>query len=333
MSVERLLRRAQRPLLIAHIAPDGDGIGSLLGLGLAMREVGRRPTLACADGVPEGLRFLPGSAEVVKERRGDEDLIVALDCSDIERLGSLYDEDLFRRLPVINIDHHVTNTGFGDAQRVEPAAASTAQIAYRLLRRLRWPVSPPIATCLLVGLITDTRSFRTSNTDADALRTALALVEAGAPLAEVNEQLNRGLCLGAIGLWGKALSGARLQDGIIWTEISQATQRQCGVSDADTSGLVSFIASAREAQVAVLLTERADGRIEVGLRSVPGVDISGVALALGGGGHPQAAGCTLPGPLEAARDRVLRELAAALARDRVALRDSDVARSVPVSSQ
>lgn len=305
------LRAAQRPLLIAHIAPDGDAIGSVLGLGWALRDAGRRPTLACADAVPEGLRFLPGAEDIVRAPSGLEDLIVALDCADLQRLGSLYDEKLFRHLPLLNIDHHVTNTAYGQAQLVDPTAASTAQLVYGLLRRLEFPVSPYAATCLLTGLITDTRSFRTSNTDAEALRTALALVEAGAPLAEINHQLDHGLSLGVIRLWGRTLSSARLRDGIIWAEISQETLADCGLSSADTSGLVSFLASAREARIAVLLTEKEDGRIEVGMRSVPGVDVSAVALALGGGGHPQAAGCTLPGPLAAAREVIMRQLALA----------------------
>ena len=309
---EALLRAARRPLLIAHLAPDGDAIGSLLGLGWALKETGRQPTLACADPVPEGLRFLPGADEVASKMAGTEDLVVALDCSDLQRLGGLHDADRFSRLAVLNIDHHVTNTGFGDAQLIEPAAASTAQIVYGLLRRMQWPVSAWTATCLLAGLITDTRSFRTANTDAGTVRAALALVEAGAPLAEINAQLERGLSLSVISLWGKVLSSTQLRDGIIWAEVSQAAQRECGVSSADNAGLVSFIASAREARIAVLLTEREDGRIEVGIRSAPGVDVSAVAVALGGGGHQQAAGCTLPGPPEAAREVVLASLATAL---------------------
>jgi len=166
MSLESILQQARRPLLIAHIAPDGDAIGSLLGLGWAMKEMGRWPTLACADPVPENLRFLPGCDEIVSQPRGSEDLVVTLDCSDLQRLGSLHSEDLFTRLPVLNIDHHVTNTGFGNAQLVEPAAASTSQIVHGLLCRLGWPLSPWTAACLLTGLITDTRSFRTPNTGA-----------------------------------------------------------------------------------------------------------------------------------------------------------------------
>jgi phosphoesterase RecJ-like protein len=308
MSLETLLQRARRPLVIGHIAPDGDAIGSLLGLGWAMKEMGKWPTLACADPVPESLQFLPGAGEIVSQRKGDEDLIVALDSSDLLRLGSLYDEALFAQLPVINIDHHITNVRFGSEHMIEPTAVATAQIVYRLLRRLGWPISPWSAACLLTGLITDTRSFRTPNTDAEALRTAVALIEAGAPLSEINEHLEHNLSLGMIVLWGQVLSRAQMRDGIIWVEVSRELQRECGASGSDAAGLVSFIAGAREARIAVVLTEKADGRVEVGIRSVPGVDVSAVALGLGGGGHRQAAGCTLPGPLEAARETVLARL-------------------------
>ncbi|MCL6430521.1 MAG: bifunctional oligoribonuclease/PAP phosphatase NrnA [Anaerolineae bacterium] len=306
--VDALLRAARRPLLITHIAPDGDGIGSLLGLGWAMKEIGRHPTLACADPVPRNLAFLPGADTIVAQPTGAEDLAVALDCADLQRLGSLYGSVQASGLTLLNIDHHVTNSRFGDAHEVVSSAASTSQMVYALLRRLGWPLSPWTATCLLTGLVTDTRSFRTPNTDISAMRTALALMEAGAPLAEINEQLERGLSLGVISLWGRVLSNTRLRDGVIWAEVSLQAQRECGVSSADSSGLVSFIASAREAHIAVLLTERADGHVEVGLRSAPGIDVAAVALALGGGGHRQAAGCTLPGPLDAAREAVLAQL-------------------------
>ncbi len=335
-SLETLLPKARRPLLVAHIAPDGDTIGSMLALGWSMQEMGAQPTLACADPVPEGLQFLPGVDAIVAQLRGNEDLLVALDCSDVQRLGSLYDAAACAHLTVVNIDHHVTNTGFGEVQLVEPVA-STAQIIYKLLCQLGWPIKPWTATCLLTGLITDTRSFRTANSDAEALRVALALVEAGAPLAQVNEQLERGLTAGAISLWGAVLSGARLEGGVICAEVSRATLTACGASWGDTSGLVSFLAAAREARVAVLLTEKEDGRVEVGLRSVPGVDVGAVALALGGGGHCQAAGCTVPGPLDAARQAVLVQVARALPPTPrpmpKALGDGHVAHSLSVPSE
>lgn len=313
MRLETLLQQAQRPLLIAHIAPDGDCIGSLLGLGWALREVGKQPTLACADPVPEGLRFLPGSDGIVAQAAGNEDLIVSLDSSDLQRLGRLYDESLFAHLAVINIDHHVTNTRFGTEQLLEPTAASTAQIVYDLLRRLAWPVSPWTATCLLTGLITDTRSFRTANTDAKALRTALALTEAGAPLPEINQHLTHNLSFGLVRLWGSVLSGIQFTDGVAWAEVTLEMLRESGAGSSDTAGLVNFIAGIREARIALLLVERPDGQVEIGMRSVPGVDVSEVALALGGGGHRQAAGCTLAGPLPAVREAVLRRLLPLLA--------------------
>ncbi len=336
MSLEVLLQQAKRPLLVCHVTPDGDAIGSLLGLGWAMKELDKHPTLACADPVPPDLAFLPGASDIVACARGDEDLIVALDCADAQRMGSLYDANTAAHVGLVNIDHHITNTGYGAAQLVEPKASSTAQIVYHLLRRLGWPLTPWAATCLLTGVITDTRSFRTSNTDAAALRTAAELVEAGAPLAEVNEQLNHGLSLGVIALWGRVLGQVHYEEGVVWAEISHETLVACGLDGSDTGGLVSFLASAREARAAVLLCEREPGRIEVGLRSVPGLDVSAVAKALGGGGHPQAAGCTLHGSLNAAHDRVALELKRVLHAYREpfapSMGDSHVTRSLPLSS-
>jgi len=162
--------------------------------------------------------------------------------------------------------------------------------------------------------VTDTRSFRTPNTGIEELRAALTLVEAGASLAEINDSLDRTLTPGLLGLWGIALSRATLQGEVIWSEITAEDQRQCCASAADVTGLVSFLASVRDARVAVLFTERADGHVEVGLRSVPPLDVASVALALGGGGHRQAAGCALAGPLPAAREKVLAQVSLALQR-------------------
>jgi phosphoesterase RecJ-like protein len=307
----RYLQAAQSIYIACHIMPDGDAIGSLLALGLTLQRLGKSYTMACADPVPAKFGFLAGAHGVVSRPPTVEQVIVTVDVSDIERLGPLYGEASFRSRSVINIDHHITNTRFGTVNLVR-ALPSTAEIVYALLRRLRVPPDRDIATALLTGLLTDTRCFRTGNVTARQLRTAIALMGAGASLAELTELLFNREPASTICLWGQALAGVQTKGRVIWAEINRDMMRRCRASPNDADGLSSFLASTMGVDAALVLREKEDGRIEVSMRAGPGWDISGVALQLGGGGHPRAAGCTLAGTMSAVRERVLSAVESAL---------------------
>ncbi len=304
----QLIRRARDILVICHVMPDGDAIGSLLGLAWALHKLGKEHTLACADPVPDSFIYLPGSEAIVAHPEGNYDLVISLDCSDLKRLGAAYDQNSLRRVPIINIDHHVTNVGFGSVNWVDPNSAATAQMVLTLIERLGVPLDPTIATCLLNGIVTDTRGFRTPNTTPAVMEAATKLMMAGASISEITEQVFNRRPLAVVRLWGRALSAVQLEGRIIWTEISQAMKQECGLGSDSDDGLVSFLTSACEADVGVVFTEKDDGTIDVSIRSMPGIDISNVAMRLGGGGHPQAAGCNLNSSLVEARERVLAEL-------------------------
>lgn len=316
-AIHERLRSARHILLLTHVAPDGDAIGSLLGLGWLLQAQGKELTLACEDPVPELYTWLPGSERVVRQPGGLYDLIISLDCSDERRMGQVCGLHL-AALPLINIDHHITNTFFGTLNWVDPSAVATAQMVLTLAELLDWEVTRPVAVCLLTGLVTDTRSFRTPNVDQGALRAALRLIEAGASLAEVTHRVLNQRPLAAVRLWGQAFDNLHLEDGILWTEVTQAMRRRWSLSEDGDSGLANFLAGVREADVVLLFTEREDGTVDVGMRAVPGLDVAQVAFKLGGGGHPQASGCTLAGDLAQVRERVLAEVRASLAEQRQA---------------
>lgn len=312
-AIAAAIQKARRILVITHVAPDGDAIGSLLGLGWALDWLGKEHILACADPVPRNYRYLPGSERVVRQPDpAGVDLGVSLDESDQDRMGAAYDAAALRDVPLANIDHHVTNVRFGTWNWVDPSKASTAQLVLELVDRLGVPLNEQIATCLLNGIVTDTRGFRTPNTGTAELAAAIRLMEAGASLRRVTHYALNRRPYASIRLWGLALQRVHLDGRIIWAEVTQEMQRQAGGGDVANGGLVNFLLSAEEAHVAAVFTETEDGQVEVGLRSLAGVDVSGVALSLGGGGHPQAAGCTIPGPLAEARERVLAALAQAI---------------------
>jgi len=329
-------------LVLCHHSPDGDALGSLLGLGLALERLptpGRQTRtvrLLCSDPVTEDARHLPGWERVVTPESaawvGREDwlaarpadstasngadtgagpvesAIISVDCSSPDRLGSAYDASLWAGIPLLNIDHHPTNTCFGQLNWVEPEAAATAQILVRLVHALNVPLDVDIATCLLHGILTDTRGFRTSNTGPDVLRAAVKLMDHGAPFAALNDLIFNRRPLAAIQLWSLALPQVTLRERILIGAITRDMRRRTGYELEGSAGLVSYLSTANEADIAVVFDERPDGTVGVSMRSVPGYDVSRVAVELGGGGHAQAAGCTLHGTLAAVQEQVLSRL-------------------------
>ncbi len=318
--VQQLIRSAQRPLLICHISPDGDAVGSLIGLGRALRQMGLEPVLACADPIPASFGYIPGVEAIVQEagEQGDAffDLIISLDCADRERGGHFLQAPTLGSARLINIDHHLTNLNFGDVNLVDPHASSTSEIVLRLLECMAVPLDVEIATALLAGIVADTRGFRTSNVTAQVVEAALRLMKAGASLPYVTRHSLDRRPIAAVHLWGAALSQLQAENRVAWTSIPLAMRRAVGHEGSGDAGLVSFLVSAEDTDAAAVFVERGDGRIEVGLRAMPGFDVAQVALQFGGGGHALAAGCNLPGPLEQAQARVLAALQTELAHQR-----------------
>ncbi len=326
-TIRTLLTPGRHILLISHVAPDGDAIGSLLALKWLLEAQGHTVVAANQDGVPYLLRsdqVAPGWEAVVQNplkrgRRGSGyDLVVTLDCSDMQRLGKAYGPAL-AGVPLVNIDHHITNLDFGAVNLVDPNASSTAELVYRLAEALQWPIGPEAAQCLLTGIVTDTRSFRVGNVTPALLGTAQQLMEAGASLTTIGDLVLDRRNVDTICLWGHALAALRLEQRTLWTAIPLAMRGRCNSVEQSDSGLANFMIGAEEADVAVILTERENGLVDVGMRAAAGFDVARVALALGGGGHPRAAGCSLSMPLEQAIERVLAALKQSLAEQGQAL--------------
>jgi phosphoesterase RecJ-like protein len=292
-----------------HVNPDGDAIGSLLGLGhiLAALPGERTVVLACQDRPPESLFFVPGVDRIVNALPDGfaPDLVISLDASDPARLGKIFSELAFTAVPLVVIDHHITNLHFGNLNYVAPEAASTSQLVLALADALGVALPKEAASPLLVGLVTDTLGFRTSNVTAAELAAAVRLIEAGANLADVSQRTLATRPFKHMRLWGFAFEKARLDGYVLWAEVTKAMREAAGILDEDDGGLVSQLINAAEARVAVVFNELEDGRIEVDFRARPGYDVATVALSLGGGGHPQAAGCTIAGPMAEAQARVL----------------------------
>lgn len=309
------IREARTLVLACHVNPDGDALGSMLGMALGLAPLDQSLTCLSADGVPEALQFLPGAERIQKTSdQAEFDLALALDSSDLSRVGEAIKPAVERARRIVNIDHHATGAPFGDIQVVDTRAASTAEIVFALLNALGLPITPEVATCLFTGIITDTGSFRFQNVTADTMTVAARLIDAGASPAFVSEHVFENRTFAATKLLGLALSSlSRTQDGrIAWAHVTREDFARLGATDEDSEGLVNPVRSVRGAEVGVSFREMPDGTVRVSLRSREGVDVGQIAQQFGGGGHRMAAGCTLTLPLAEAETVVLDALRAAL---------------------
>ncbi len=308
------IRESQTVVLACHVNPDGDALGSLLGLGLTLIALGKTVTCLSEDGVPEMLTFLPGAALVQKTT--DEavfDLALVVDSGDLPRVGATVQPIIGRAKRVVDIDHHVTAGAFGDIRVLNARAASTAEIVYALLQTLGCLITPEIATCLFTGIITDTGSFRFQNVTPNTLQVAAALLEAGAPPAFISEHVFENRTFAATRLLGHALSSlTQTPDGkIVWARITAADFAELGATDQDTEGIVSYVRGVRGAEVGILFREMAGGGVRVSLRSRESVNVAEIAALFGGGGHRMASGCTVSLSLPEAEAAVLEAVLAA----------------------
>lgn len=306
-AIKQLLEEARHVLVITHISPDGDAIGSLTAMGLAARQLGKRVTMVCDDGSPSRFNFLPLVDRIQKHHDVDQayDLLIALDCGDMGRMGQAFAQMPEPHPPIVNIDHHVTNTRFGDVNVVDSECNSTTQILYGLLPQLGVRLDDEVATSLLTGIVTDTLGFRTVGVNAATFSAASALMEAGANLAMITTQALLLKPLSTLKLWQIGLDNMKMEaSGFLWTSISREELRAINHVGTSSGGLVNMLANVDEAAMSAVLLED-EGEVHVGFRCRPPFNVAELALNLGGGGHPLAAGCTLEGSLQEAESLVV----------------------------
>lgn len=308
--IARRVNGARRVAIATHVMPDPDAVGSSLGLALALKSLGKEVVILSDDPLPDEVEFLPSASlfGAALPVGFVPDLLIALDSSDPERLGETAAPLLGAGVPIVNIDHHITNLRFGQVNLVEPACAAVAEQLVPVIDALNVSFTQEIATCLLAGIVGDTRSFSTPSVTPETLRAAARLVESGADLAAITHAIFERHSFGMLRLWGLALSSLQIENGLIWATIPANDRHHLDLLGVEAKGLSSLLLSAEEASIAAVFTELADGQVEVSLRARPDYDVAAAALALGGGGHPLAAGCTVSGPLAEAVARVLAAL-------------------------
>lgn len=301
-------------LLLGHVHPDADVLGTLFGLGLALEGAGWSVTFAGPHPVPPVLRFLPGAAryEVWSAPPRTYDVIVLTDCPNHARTEGLLERARRLESHVLNIDHHPDNRRYGTVNWIDPAAAATGEMMYQLLLTLGRKITPDIALNLFTAIHTDTGSFRYGNTTARTFRIAAELTRAGAQPAVVSDWLYQRRATGTLNQLGEVLRRVAMsEDGqIAWLTVPRGLVSDSFMAAED---LVNYPRSLDGVKVAMLLREEGSGVVKVSLRGKGEVPVNRIAGRFGGGGHENAAGCTVPGSLDEAAAVMLSAIREALA--------------------
>ncbi|HEY7738260.1 MAG TPA: DHH family phosphoesterase [Candidatus Limnocylindria bacterium] len=312
------LRGAQRITAIGHENPDADTLGAALAIRTVGERLGIPAEVVLADPVPGYLQFLPGVESVRTVPSFEPDVAVIVDCGDLARIGSLASEhaDWLAASRIVNIDHHVSNPGFGAVNHVDAEAASTCEMVALLLPDLGVELDADLATVLLAGIVNDTRTFAHPNVTPRTLRVAATLVEAGADLALINRKIYAEKSNATIAVWGLMLAGVGTAAGgrIIHAAMTEAMLAQTGARREASEGFIDLLSLSREADIVLLFKEHGPATTRVSIRTSDIADAVAIAAKFGGGGHARAAGCTVDAPLAEARDQVLTESERELAR-------------------
>jgi phosphoesterase RecJ-like protein len=303
-----VLRDRKRFTIYSHVDPDGDALGSSLGLAWILRELGKEAAVRVPGGVPRMYRFLPGADEIRSEPGGPApDVNVVVDATSASRLADL-EHGLEPGVTVVNVDHHGDNARFGDYPWIDPTASATALMIFEMARAAGFAVPRAAAECLYVGILTDTGRFTFANTDVRTLAAAAELASLGADPAGLASQVYERVSPASVRLLGAALSTLELRDegAIACLHVTRAMLEETGARLEDAEGFSTYTRSLVGVKVGIFLRETRDGAVKVSFRSNGGVEIDGVAARFGGGGHPRASGARVPGPLEEAKEAVLR---------------------------
>jgi phosphoesterase RecJ-like protein len=291
------LADADEVALACHVGPDGDALGSMLGLAIAASNAGKEVVASFGSPfvVPPSLSFLPAELLVAPQHFPESpELMVVLDVGSPDRIGELA-ASAGKAGTVLVVDHHVTNEGFGDIALVDPMAGATAELVYHILEILGWKITPEIALCLHAGIVTDTGRFMYQNTSPSTLRIGAALVEAGADPGTISRHVYEQVPFGFLKAASLALGRATLDEdlGVVATSITDDDLKSSGIDWVDIENLIDWLRLAVEADTAVLAKVHDDGRVKVSMRSRGDTDVGGLAASMGGGGHRLAAGFTV----------------------------------------
>ena len=309
------IRASETFCIVGHIRPDGDCVGSQLGLTLALRNEGKKVACWNEDPIPEKYRFLDPDHVFQKPRRGLKfDCVIAVDAASFERFGKVGAAIADRKL-FINIDHHESNTRYADINWVSAREPSTGELIFRLLKVAKWPITKPVADCLFTAVSTDTGSFQYATTRPGTYHVAGELVSRGADLAKICNEVYQSYPLSRTGLLRHIYKHFRLthENQIAYVWLKKTDFARAGAESSETEGLIDHIRAIAPVVVACVFEEIEPELTRVSLRSKSDkVNVNEIAAQFGGGGHPAAAGARIPGKPLAVQRQVVAAIRRAL---------------------
>ena len=311
-AILKALQQGERFLVCSHARPDGDAVGSMLAMGMLIRQMGKRADLVSADRVPNIYRALPGAQEIRSSLRvhGPYDAAILLECDGLART-SLQGLEKF---PILNIDHHASGRAFGHLNWIDQRAASVGELVYRLVKAAGATVTREMATCLYVTVLTDTGGFCYGSTQASTFELARELVLAGADPIRIAQDVYFSTATSKLLLLGAALNNLKRDGRLAWLWVTHQDMVRTCAAEEDCEGIVNFALAISGVEAAAFLRELPERRIRLSLRSKGQVNVAAIAERMGGGGHKSAAGCTLEGPLSQAVEEILVQLRLGVAR-------------------
>jgi phosphoesterase RecJ-like protein len=308
------LLKNQRFMVATHVRPDGDAIGSLLAMKLILQRLGKKVDIYAQDRFPPEFDFLPDAGEVgsTPPDSAEYEVAILVDCGDLDRVGEELVGFIGARVPfVINIDHHIPNNPFGSIYWTRPSASSTCEMLFDLCMALSLAPDAGLASLLYTGIMTDTGSFRFSNTNQRVFEKVSILVEAGADPAYIATQVYDSAPPGKLKLLAQVLDTVEFHAGsrIASAQLTRSMLSNSSASYMDSEGFINHLRSVKSVDLAILFREGSDGLVHVSMRSKEGIDVAKLAQRHGGGGHRQAAACRIPGSLRSVRPMFIGEAA------------------------
>lgn len=306
---EKILK-SENIYIASHVQPDGDNLGSMLALGLGLRSINKKVYMVKTDPIPTDFMFLPG-VEYIEDIDDSHniDLFITLDSSDIERLGQ--NKELIHKANfIINIDHHISNTNYGDINIVDSDSASTAELIFKMLKLLDVKIDKDMGTCIYTGISTDTGSFMYDNTRADTHLIAAELLNIGIDKKSIILNIYQNKSMEKTKLFIKVLEKLEtfIDDKIALVHVSNDMLESTGAKMDETDGIISFIRDIEPVEVAIVLKEIGEKEIKVSMRSKRYVDVSNICSKFNGGGHIRAAGCTIFNSLDFVKEALIQEI-------------------------
>ena len=316
--IDRILEKiaeCQTFCIVGHVRPDGDCVGSELGLAFALQDQGKKVACWNEDAMPDKLKFLDPDKVFQKPHRGEEfDCVIATDCASFERLGKCCDA-VEKRKFLINIDHHLSNTRYGDLNWISAREASTGELIYKLIKAAHWPLTQPIADCLFTAVSTDTGSFQYATTKPVTYHTAAELVQRGANVAKICDEVYQSHPLSRVRLLKHLYNKFRLTHGdkIAYLWLKKKDFARAGADKEESEGLIDHIRDMKPVEIACIFEEIEPEITRISLRSkCDHVNVNEIAAQFGGGGHKAAAGARIPGRPLSVQRRVIAAVKKAL---------------------